>query len=299
VEISQLRAFLAVAKYQHITKAARDLGCSQPYLSNVIGSLESDLGIRLFDRIGRNIVLNNAGKLLQYHAQIVCGEIDTIYRQAEALKNAENDTIRFSASGPRFAKEIISRFSAISPNTHYLQQIQDKKEAERAILEHYITFALCSPPVIHKDIETFILCDEEIYLAVPQSHPLAKREIVRLSEIKDEPFLSLSNNYSFYKILSEFFEEAGFSFNPVVQVDQMALYSVNFWDNLLQFIPESLIDSSYSMAFKFIHVVEPKLHRQIGLSYLKNRTLSPNELNFRQIVFNYFEKEYIKREYDL
>ena len=69
MDLLQLQYFIAIAEYQHITKAAAHLHVSQPSLSNTLSRIENELGTQLFDRQGRNIVLNDSGKIVLAHAK--------------------------------------------------------------------------------------------------------------------------------------------------------------------------------------------------------------------------------------
>lgn len=69
MELNQLKCFLEVARLEHITQAADQLHITQPALSKVIARLEDDLGVKLFDREGKNIRLNEYGRVAQNYAQ--------------------------------------------------------------------------------------------------------------------------------------------------------------------------------------------------------------------------------------
>lgn len=68
MDLLQLKYFKVVAEQEHITKSAKLLMVSQPYLSAIVARLEEEMGGQLFDRDGRNVVLNEYGKILLHHA---------------------------------------------------------------------------------------------------------------------------------------------------------------------------------------------------------------------------------------
>ena len=71
MNLQQLEYFRVVATLEHITKAANVLHIAQPALSKIIKTLERELGLQLFDRVGKNIVLNENGKILLKYARQV------------------------------------------------------------------------------------------------------------------------------------------------------------------------------------------------------------------------------------
>lgn len=78
MEIQQLKNFVTIANCENLTKAAQKLHVSQPSLSRSLHALEDELGVLLFDRIGRNIVLNDAGRIALDRALVALSAVDSI-----------------------------------------------------------------------------------------------------------------------------------------------------------------------------------------------------------------------------
>ncbi|HSH77619.1 MAG TPA: LysR family transcriptional regulator, partial [Herpetosiphonaceae bacterium] len=76
MELRHLRYFEAIARHGHVSRAARELHLAQPSLSKQLRVLEAELGVALFDRVGRRIELTEAGKLLLPYARRVLAEVD-------------------------------------------------------------------------------------------------------------------------------------------------------------------------------------------------------------------------------
>lgn len=76
IELRQLEYFLAVSKELHFTKAAEKLNISQPSLSQQIRALEHEVGMPLFDRIGKKISLTEAGRVLLSHSKTIFHEVE-------------------------------------------------------------------------------------------------------------------------------------------------------------------------------------------------------------------------------
>src|SRR5699024_4179464 len=93
MELLQLRYFLAAAEYQHITRAAEHLQIAQPALSQAIHRLETELGMPLFERKSRSIVLNDAGKLLQKRLLPIMDALDRIPEELQEYRSQTAHTI--------------------------------------------------------------------------------------------------------------------------------------------------------------------------------------------------------------
>jgi LysR family transcriptional regulator, transcription activator of glutamate synthase operon len=91
-----LHYFQVVARLEHITQAAEALSIAQPSLSKAISQLEEDLGVLLFDRIGRQIRLNHAGKALLYRVERAFDELDQVRRELSDLASGEQGVIELA-----------------------------------------------------------------------------------------------------------------------------------------------------------------------------------------------------------
>ena len=83
MQIHQLEQFCAIARIEHMTKAAAELHVSQPTLSLNISRLEDELGTELFDRSGRNIRLNEYGTTFLYHVERILDELETAKQERQ------------------------------------------------------------------------------------------------------------------------------------------------------------------------------------------------------------------------
>lgn len=96
MDLLQLQYFIAIAEYQHITKAAAHLHVSQPSLSNTLSRIENELGTQLFDRQGRNIVLNDSGKIVAFISRIARPQYMALCTKYSRLVYLTNDCARYN-----------------------------------------------------------------------------------------------------------------------------------------------------------------------------------------------------------
>ena len=117
--LEQLRIFLAVAEYLHFTKAAEVLYITQPAVSAAIACMETEYGVRLFHRIGRQIDITEAGKFLQAEAQKILEQVTLAERGLRELNDLQRGELRIGSSltiGNYWLPERISKFQALYPN---------------------------------------------------------------------------------------------------------------------------------------------------------------------------------------
>src|SRR4028118_700550 len=119
--LDQLRIFIAVVEHLHFTRAAEALYISQPAVSAAIQSLEEQYGVKLFHRIGRQIEITDAGKLLQAEAQKIIDQVSLTERGLRELNNLQRGELKLASSltiGNYWLPDKISQFKREYPGIH-------------------------------------------------------------------------------------------------------------------------------------------------------------------------------------
>ena len=110
MDLLQLKYFKVVAEQEHITKSAKLLMVSQPYLSALIARLEEEMGGQLFDRDGRNIVLNEYGKILLQHANEALQHLEDAKKEIADMRSRDTKYIRLGSSSIMLSKRWLVDF---------------------------------------------------------------------------------------------------------------------------------------------------------------------------------------------
>ena len=106
MDIQKLRYFHTTAQLEHITRSAEILHISQPSLTQAIRSLEKELGVELFEREGRKVVLTDAGRYLKQRLDTLLPEFDHLATEMEELKVSETKTVRLNKDEKRKSQYI-------------------------------------------------------------------------------------------------------------------------------------------------------------------------------------------------
>src|SRR3954469_9129630 len=197
MEIHQLRYFVAVAETGSFTRAAEREGVTQPTLSEQILRLESKkhgLNRRLFDRLGRKVVLTDAGNELLGHAQGILAAVKEAERAVR--DSAEGGSLRVGAIptiAPFLLPGTVTRFRKAQP-TVQLPLKQDLTERLLACLRAgELDVAIMAMPVPDDRLHAEKLFTEPLVVALPPKHRLAAKTEVRLGDVMDEPFILLDD----------------------------------------------------------------------------------------------------------
>ncbi len=206
MELQKLRYFSVVAKLQHMTKAAEYICIAQPALTQAIKSLESELGVNLFEKRGRNIVLTDFGKYLQKRLEDILPVLDNLPKEIEQLKNRVNKTVKLNIlAGSSFVINTIVKYRKKNPDVIF--------EFEQNDLKYDCDIVITTNGANMGDSKNYVkraVKEENIYLAVPSNSAYAQMEEINLADMKDEKFVLLSSSRLFGVICNKFCSMAGF-----------------------------------------------------------------------------------------
>ena len=216
MNLQQLEYFRVVATLEHITKAANVLHIAQPALSKIIKTLERELGLQLFDRVGKNIVLNENGKILLKYARQVEVEIGSAREELARQQLDENRSVTILLKAmPLFVVELVSGFCREHPDI-CVQMLTYNEQVNQIGLKYdfKIDSSISGKEAGEKNF--LILMEEEMVLAVQKGHPLAGREIA-LEEIGGESFIALPSHSMQEKEIARIFKDAGVNRKVVLE----------------------------------------------------------------------------------
>ncbi|MFR1517279.1 MAG: LysR family transcriptional regulator [Clostridia bacterium] len=168
MELLQLKYFAAAAAQEHITKAAELLHIAQPALTQAIRRLEEELGVKLFDRSGRNIVLNETGKVFLKRITPILTELENLPDEIRESAGIFSRTIHMNVvAASTLITKIIIDYKAMHPQVEF--QLMHNEKAENYDIE--ITTMPYGSKIVNKNTTTI---SEEIMLAVPAASKYAR-----------------------------------------------------------------------------------------------------------------------------
>lgn len=224
-DLRQLRYFVAVAETLSFTRAAQRLHLSQPPLSQQIRSLEDDLGVRLFDRNRRRVALTEPGRLFLDEARKILAQVDTARMTAMEAAAGNKGRLRLaypaSLSFHNALPQTLLRFASSNPGVQVeLNEMYTETQYSALVagqIDVGLVRALPKEQSIALQVEVDAIDHEPLLLALPCSHPLAKRKRIHLREVADEAFVSQPRAYSttLYDTLVQLAAAAGF--RPIIR----------------------------------------------------------------------------------
>lgn len=275
VQIGQLRCFLAVAEQRHFTRAARQIGIAQPSVSAQVSRLERELGTPLFHRSKGGIGLTAAGEALLPYARRVLADVDAAAAEIRDVETLARGRLAVGAT-PSLAvtllPAVLARFHEAHPGIELALHEAGSVDLVRALEEGSVDVALVILPLRHDVLETQPLLREELVLAVPPSHPLAKRRQIAIADLRDVPLVMFREGYDLRSSTEAACREAGFAPTFALEGGEM--------DGVLRLtaaglgaaiVPSIVVDPKGPL--RAVRIA-PAVTRIIGLAHRRERRLS-------------------------
>ncbi|GAB2605368.1 LysR family transcriptional regulator [Streptomyces capparidis] len=190
--VRELRYFVAVADELNVTRAARRLYVSQPAVSKQIRSLERRLGRELFTRRAEGMGLTAAGEALLPAARAVIAQWDAGVARARAAGDTGTLVVaQQTAVGRDLQRRPLARFREHAPGWTVSLRLAPWGDSTCGLGDGTADVAFAWLPVPHPGIRTRVLVRERRWVALPNGHHLAGREVVAFTELLHEPFVAL------------------------------------------------------------------------------------------------------------
>ncbi|NTZ16278.1 LysR family transcriptional regulator [Paenibacillus sp. JMULE4] len=292
MEWQQLEYFQTVARMEHMTRAAQFLSVSQSALSRSISRMEEELGVPLFDRVGRSIKLNRYGELFLRRVHRIMKEYEEGKHEIRNMLDEEAGEVMLGflhTLGSHLIPDLIVTFRASYPNIRFqLNQSNTASLLQQLIQGSIDLCLLSSPDEANPSVEWKKLWSEELFIFVPAHHPLANRGAVSLEEISDEPMVSFKKGYGLRNVIDRLCIEAGFAPKIAFEGEEVPTVAGLVAAGLgVALIPD--VKGLTDRKLVKLSVSSPECYRIIGAAWMKERYLSPPAERFLQFVMHYFE----------
>ncbi len=283
----RLAQFAAVARLEHVTRAAQLLGMPQPTLSRAVARLEQELGVALLARQGRSVRLTRSGRLLLGAVERALAEVERGVQAVRAEADPASGRVAFGflhTMGTDAVPALLRGFGAEHPQVRF-QLVQDYVAAMLGRLRAgELDLCLVSPIPDDPDLTAHRLDEQRLHLAVPADHRLAGRRRIRLAEVAEEPFVALEPGYGLRAITDEFCAQAGFAPRIAFEGEEAETLRGLVAAGLgVALLPPGLVPRPGVVD---LEVTAPRTRRAIGLAWVTGRPLTAPAEAFRDFVLS-------------
>ncbi len=192
-DLRQLEIFCKVVELRSFSKAAKEVYLAQASVSERIATLEAMVGTRLLNRLGRTVVPTAAGERLYNHAISLLDMKRKICLEMEDFLGLKRGEIRIGGStipGEYILPGLIGRFHQLYPEISVTLFIGDTEEVESRVVDGHLEFGVIGSRSSKPSLYQRELWEDELVVAIPSDHTWAKRRLVSIRELSQEPFIA-------------------------------------------------------------------------------------------------------------
>ncbi|MFQ3844754.1 LysR family transcriptional regulator [Staphylococcus pseudoxylosus] len=275
MEIRQFNYFMTVAKLGSFTKASQQLHVSQPALSKTIKAFESELNVELLDRSDRQVKLTDSGEIVYNHGLKIFDTLSSLTSNLEDNSSLKSGNIKIglpSLIGIMFFPSMIKGFSSAYPHLTTELIEEGTHKVIRLVDEGEIDCGIVMLPVDETKFDVFQLTEDKLMLYLQKSHPLAQRSEIALTDIKNEPTILFTEDFTMHDRIIQECNNSGFKPNIAYQSAQWDFIKDMVENNLgLTFFPESLKRKIDYDKITAVPITEPYIYWEVGLIVKKDR----------------------------
>ncbi len=211
VTLRQLNVFEAVARLLSYSRAAESLHLSQPAVSMQIRQLEDEIGLPLFDKLGRRIQLTEAGHELHRYSQGINRMLSEAEEVMESLKGLNRGRLKVAVASTvnYFAPRLLAAFSKTYPGVNLHLDVTNRKSLVRLLNENEADMVLMGQPPDSMELVTEAFMENPLVMIAPSGHPLAEEKNIGLRRLANECFVMREPGSGTRQAMERFFLDQG------------------------------------------------------------------------------------------
>ncbi|QGF40273.1 LysR family transcriptional regulator [Limosilactobacillus gastricus] len=304
MNLRHLTFFIELARTQHMGKAAANLNISQPSLSYAIRKLENELGSPLFEPNGRNIKLTKIGELILPYIKSSVTNLEYTKSLVNQLMDPSSGQVSFEFTytlGEELVPSLLKAFFSIKQNQNiHVDMIQDNTyQVLRDLEDEKTDLVICTfadqldGRPTNNIFQFTPLLNQEIVLAVPAKHPLAKKRHVHVSDLNDQPFIAYSYLSGLRVLMNEILEQHHTTpdFQYELEEDQSVIGFVKHGLGIALTPNTTLVDQDVVLK----HLEDNQVIHKLYLVTKREHLLTPYAVRLRNYITNYCHQRYVDK----
>jgi len=281
----QLRAFRVLARTGSFTQTARELHLTQSGISHSMKALESEIGCRILDRVGKKVALTQAGEQLLQHAEKILQEMEVARESLQQLGKWGRGRLRLGASTTacqHIIPPVLREFKESFPRHDISLEPADTPQLVASLLSQRIDLALTLEAENEPQLEFHPLFTDELHFITAALHPWAQAGRVERDTIARENYILYSKHSVTFRLIDHYFRREDIVLNTIIEAGSMEatkeLVKLGLGVSILApWIAQKEIEEGSLVA---LPLGRKKLQRRWGIMHWKGRRLSLAEETF-------------------
>ena len=287
MDLANLNAFIAIAETGSFSLAGERLHLTPPAVSKRIAGLEQQLKVRLFDRLGREIGLTEAGRALLPRAYQILGVLDDTRRALTNLSGEISGRLTLATShhiGLHRLPPLLRAFTRSHPEVALDIQFLDSEVAYEEVLHGRAELAVITlAPETREPVRAVMVWDDPLDFVAAPEHPLARSSSISLADVARHPAVFPGGNTFTHHIVRRLFEREGLT--PNIGMSTNYLETIKMMVSIgiaWSVLPRTMLDDQVAR----LPLPGIQLDRQLGYILHSERTLSNAARAFMALLDN-------------
>jgi DNA-binding transcriptional LysR family regulator len=224
MDLRSMQQMVSIAQHGHMTRAAEELGVTQPALSAALRKLEDELGTELFHRTGHGVEATEAGKVFVEHAKITIRASEQTSEAVRSLVGLETGSIRVGAGATATGYLLPGAIQAVRskhPGLRFSIREAGSSAVAQGVLSGELDLGVVTLPIEHPRADELMIVKEildELMLIVPEGHPLYGRKTFRWEQLAGEAVIAFEAGSAVRKIIDQSAASHGVSLEVVMEL---------------------------------------------------------------------------------
>jgi len=289
MDVRDLQIFLSVSKHLNYTRAGEEINLSQPSVSVRIHQLESELRVKLFEQLGKKVVLTDAGQLLVPYANRVIAAVDDAHHAIDELQGLERGSLRIGASttpGMYLVPQVVARFKRSHPKIDIHLRIKDTREVEDGVLNNEFDFGFVGGHLAAAEVSAHAWLTDELLLVVSPDHRLTNKKTVRKQDLEGESFIVRESGSATRATIVTQLQQANFELETVIEMENPESIKKAVQSGLgIAFISKFAIATELkAKTLTAIRVRDLTINRELKIVHRKDKHLSRAAVAFIEMA---------------
>jgi DNA-binding transcriptional LysR family regulator len=218
--LRQLKIFEAVARHLSFTSASKELHLTQPAVSMQVKQLEEEVGLPLFEQVGKKIFLTDAGQELRRYAGSILGMLAEASLVFDEMRGLERGRLRIAVASTAnyFVPQLLASFCQRHPKVQVSLDVTNRQRLLEALSANDTDLVIMGKPPSTMELVAESFMDNPLVVIAPPGHPLAREKRIPLERLQGETFLVREKGSGTRSAMERFFVEHGISLSSAMEM---------------------------------------------------------------------------------
>ena len=301
ITIRQLQVFSSVARHLSHTRAAEELHLTQPAVSMQVKQLEGQVGLALFEQIGKKIYRTEAADIMLGHAQIILQHLTVAKREMDGLKGVDTGRLLIAVASTvnYFAARLLAAFSRQHPNVEIKLDVTNRETLLQKLEANEPDLVLMGQPPKGLDVDASVFMENPLIMIAAPDHPLAQSRGITFDLLARETFVVRESGSGTRLAMERFFAQDNFVPRTTVEMtgNEVIKQGVEVGLGLaVVSIHTAELELSAGRLVS-LDVVRMPIIRQWYVAHRRGKRLSPTALVFKEFVLTEGARQSLGREF--